>query len=63
MPMLLIATSITWDTFRPLSFANFRITSDSSLTVMLYWLGITLPPHPSQYLIGYNNNVIQVSKK
>ena len=37
-----IASSIAWEVLIPLSFNCFRILSDSSLTVMLYWFAIVL---------------------
>jgi hypothetical protein len=37
----------------------FSTMSDASLTVMLYWFAILLPPQPSQCVVRYNNNVIE----
>jgi len=47
-PSVLIASSIAWDALYPLSFIDFRIIADSSLTVMEYWFAMMM----------LNNNVI-----
>ena len=42
-PSVLIASSIACEDFNPLAFIDFRISLDSSLTVMEYWFAISKP--------------------
>jgi hypothetical protein len=50
---------MTCEGLHPNSFAFFKIMSDPSLTVMLYWFANFAPSNPCDGFLEYNNNVIE----